>query len=891
MDALRTEKPMTTRIATLLVLLATANLALAQKFAPPASPRATYNFNPGWKFIKEDVAGADAPDFDDSKWDNISTPHTWNDVDSYRNLISHGGGDRNAWTGIGWYRKHFKLPAGAKDQKIILEFEGMKQAGRFFVNGKPAGKFENGVTACGVDLTKFVNFDGDNVIAVKVDNSSTYKEEATNTGFQWMGRNFNPNFGGLNHNVWLHIIGRVYQTLPLFENLQTTGIYIYPKNIDIKARTAEVNVEAQVRNESDSFAAITLTAVVVDADGVERARFESEKSDLVSGQSESFNASGKLADAHFWNVNDPYLYDVYTILSVDGNIVDVQKTRTGFRKAEFKGGVGSGGVYINEKFVWLTGYAQRSVNDWAGLGQAYPDWMHDWTARLVKESNANYIRWMHIAPNPADVRAGDRQGIVYMCPAGDSEGDARGRQWEQRTEVMRDTIIYYRNHPSILLWEAGNTVITPEHMTQMIELRQQLDPSGGRVMGTRDNDNAAANTAITPIAEFYGIMVGQDPKTDQVAGNDIFRGYSIPRRDRAPLIETEDFRDEAMRGYWDEFSPPNFGFKPKNPGNNGDSYHWNSDTFALAGAARYASYVANRIDNTDPAHSKWAGYASIYFSDSDADGRQQASTVLRVSGKVDGVRLPKEIYYVSRVMQNENPDIHIIGHWTYPADTKKPVYVAASHADQVELFLNGKSLGVAKEPLVYIDPIAGRTDSTSATPGNLGSTGYVYAFPDIAFAPGTLKAVASKAGKVVAQEELQTAGAPAAIKLTLHTAPNGLQADGSDVALIDFEVVDAQGRRCPTDEARVDFDVNGPVIWRGGLNAGKTNSTNNLYLDTECGINRVAIRSTLTPGKITMTAKRDGLTPATITVDSKPVEVKDGLTLTMPQTLASSVKQ
>jgi beta-galactosidase len=165
-------------------------------------------------------------------------------------------------------------------------------------------------------------------------------------------------------------------------------------------------------------------------------------------------------------------------------------------------------------------------------------------------------------------------------------------------------------------------------------------------------------------------------------------------------------------------------------------------------------------------------------------------------------------------------------------------------------------------------------------------TGYVYAFANVSFAPGTLEAIATKGGKVVAQQEIQTAGEPKAIKLTLHTGPNGLQADGSDVALIDFEVVDAQGRRCPTDEARVDFTVTGPVIWRGGFNAAKLNSTNNLYLDTECGINRVAIRSIHTPGTITVTAKREGLTSATIKVDSKPVEINNGLSKSLPQRLS-----
>jgi beta-galactosidase len=408
----------------------------------------------------------------------------------------------------------------------------------------------------------------------------------------------------------------------------------------------------------------------------------------------------------------------------------------------------------------------------------------------------------------------------------------------------------------------------------MVALRKGLDPHGGRVMGSRDNDQSEANKALTPMSEFYGVMIGQAPQTDAIKGDDIFRGYSISRRDKAPLIETEDLRDEAGRNVWDDFSPPHFGFKPKaGSGGDGrpvDTWHWNSETFCLAAAARYTSYVRNMISNTDPAHSKWAAYCSIYFADSDADGRQQGSYVLRVSGKVDGVRIPKEAFYVYRVMQNEQPNIHIIGHWTYPTNTVKTMYVAATHCDQIELFLNGKSLGVQTNSCEFVDTFNGDDR-------NLGDTGFIYAFTNVTFAPGTIKAVATKGGKIVAQQEIQTAGQPAAIKLTVHTQPKGLQADGSDVALIDFEVVDAQGRRCPTDEARVDFDISGPAIWRGGFNAAKLNSTNNKFLDTECGINRVAIRSTATPGKITLTATRDGLEPTKIEIESKPVQITGGL--------------
>jgi beta-galactosidase len=868
----------------LVALPAAALRADPAPYAPPASPRAVYDFNPGWKFQFGDSAGASAPGFDDSRWAPVSLPHTWNETDSYRAYISHSGGDQSeTHFGIGWYRKHFRLPPGAEGGKVFLEFDGLRQAARFFVNGQPVGMYENGVTALGLDITAAVAFAGrDNLLAVQVDNDPNYKEQATGVPFEWNAKDFNPNFGGLNRDARLILTGPIYQTLPLYENLKTTGIYVYPQSIDLKARQAEVAVEAEVANETADYASITLSAVVVDASGAVRARFESDPSDLVAGQSEVFKASGLLPAVRLWDVDDPYLYTVYTILTANGKVADVCRTQTGFRHTEFKGGAGTGGVWLNGRFVWLTGYSQRSADDWAGLGGAYPDWMHDYTLSLLRASNGNYLRWMHVAPQRADVAACDRYGVVEVCPAGDKERLVTGRQWEQRAEVMRDTMILYRNHPSILFWEAGNTIVTPDQMREMVGLRQQWDPHGGRVMGTRDNDLADANKALTPLSEYYGVMIGQAPQTDQVKGDEIFRGYSVARRDRAPLIETEDFRDEAGRDVWDDYSPPHFGFKPHliagatRPGPGGDTYHWNSETFCLAAATRYAAYVRNRIDNPDPAHSKWSAYSSIYFTDSDADGRQDGSYVLRVSGKMDAVRLPKEVYFVSRVMQSTRPDVHIIGHWTYPAGTVKTVYVAATPCDQVELFLNGRFLGVQTRPTVFVDPFKG-----AHVPGSelvqRADTGFIYAFPAVRFAPGTLRAVVSQGGRTVAADELQTAGEPKALRLTVHTHPGGLLADGSDVALIDFEAVDADGRRCPTDEARVDFAVSGPAVWRGGLNSAKLNSTNNLYLDTECGINRVAVRSTETPGTITVTASRPGLAPATAVIPSRPVAIDGGL--------------
>jgi beta-galactosidase len=231
------------------------------------------------------------------------------------------------------------------------------------------------------------------------------------------------------------------------------------------------------------------------------------------------------------------------------------------------------------------------------------------------------------------------------------------------------------------------------------------------------------------------------------------------------------------------------------------------------------------------------------------------SCVCRISGKVDAVRLPKEAYYAFRVAGNTQPDVHIVGHWTYPAATKKTVYVLANTA----------SVGLS---------VNGAAEIKSSTPADT----YTFSFPNITWATGSLKAVGYDAsGKQVAVHEVKTAGPATAIKLTHTLGPKGLQADGADVAMFDVEVVDKDGNRRPDDEAKIDFKMTGPGTWRGGVNECTLNSTNNTYINTECGINRVFIRAQTTPGTISLTATRTGLTDGTDSVTSVAVPVKNGL--------------
>jgi beta-galactosidase len=320
---------------------------------------------------------------------------------------------------------------------------------------------------------------------------------------------------------------------------------------------------------------------------------------------------------------------------------------------------------------------------------------------------------------------------------------------------------------------------------------------------------------------------------------------------KLPNVEGEYDREESPRRVWDNYSPPNFGYKEIADAEKatGKKQTWdlNSEQFAVDQAVQYEKISA-------PSHN---GGAKWIYSDTTSGGRVTVETT-RASGAVDGVRLPKEAYYATQVIFSDTPAIHIIGHWTYPAKTVKPIYVMAN-CDEVELYINHKFAG----------------DGTR-------SNHFLFTWPDVKFSPGTIEAIGYTGGKVVCTTQLHTAGAPAKIRLTPITGPDGLRATGSDVALLDAEVVDDHGERCPTFQGRIDFSTSGPCLWRGGYNSGKEHSTNNTYLDLECGINRVAVRSTLQPGTIHIEATIEGLPSASIDIPSTAIPIHNGMTAALP---------
>lgn len=812
------------KIIFILVILASANSIYAADFSNKSS-RERYNFNANWKLFVGDANGADSPNFDDTNWKNITLPRAWNEDDAFRKDIA------DLSTGIAWYRKHFKLPANAKDKKIFLEFEGIRQAGDVYLNGKFIGRSENGVMAFGFDISNFVR-DGENVIAVRTDNSWDYKEKASGSGFQWNDKNFYANYGGINKNVYLHVADQIYQTLPLYSNLGTTGVYVYADGFDIKNKSAEITAETQIRNEYPTAKNVEYQIVIADIKGKIVKTIDGGKYSLAPNETKTVSASSKVSNLEFWSWGYGYLYDVYTILKVDNKAVDVVKTRTGFRKTEFANGM----FKLNDRALQLKGYAQRTTNEWVALGSAVPAWMSDFSNKMMVDGNANLVRWMHVTPWKQDVESCDRVGLLEAMPAGDSEKDVDGRRWRQRLEVMRDAMIYNRNNPSIIFYESGNKGVSDAHQQEMKDLRDRYDAHGGRASGSRE-------MLDSKVAEYGGEML------------------YINKSARFPMWAMEYSRDENLRKYWDEFSPPfhKDGDGPKYKNENAVAYNRNQDSFAVEDVVRWFDYYEAR-----PGTGKRVSLGGVNIVFSDSNTHHRGAENYRRSGEVDALRLPKDGFFANQVMWDgwvnvEKPRTHIVGHWNYANGTRKNVYVVSS-AEKVELSLNGKSLGFGEQ-----------------------SSRFLFAFKNIEWQSGELKAVGYDAnGAKITEDSLKTAGEPFAVKLTPHTSPNGFRADGNDVAMIDVEVVDKDGNRNPIALNQINFTLSGEAEWRGGIAQGENNYILSKILPVENGVNRVLLRSGVKAGKIILKAEAENLKSAQIELNSRKFAEANGLSPEMP---------
>ncbi len=797
-------------------------LAVALSAAMQAHARDTYNFNSGWI-----INGTK----------HVTLPRAWNEDEAYKVPIYEMSDS------VVWYRKHFKLPRRARGQRVIIEFEGARQAAEIWLNGKKVGLNENGIMAFGFDLTPYVNFEGDNFMEVRTDNDWRYKERRTGSMFQWNDKNFNCNYGGLPKNIRLHIVPQVHQTLPLYSSLGTTGQYIYATDYNIRKKTATINVETQVENATGADRKVRYSVVISDYGGKVLTRIYGGTVVIPAQGKKILKVSRKVSGLNFWSWGYGFLYRVKTI--VDDDAVE---TITGFRKTQFTDGI----FRLNDRAMMVHGFAQRSSNEWPGVGMSVPAWLSDYSNKMFVDGGGNVVRWMHITPWKQDVESCDRMGLIEAMPAGDSEKDVDDRRWEQRKEVMRDAIIYNRNNPSVIFIESGNKGISKQHMLEMKAIRDEFDPMGGRAIGCRE-------MLDIPEAEYGGEML------------------YVNKSDSHPMWMMEYCRDEALRKYWNAWTYPFHaeGAGPRYRNGSAVSYNHNQDEFSAELVRRWYDYWQERPGQGTMCND---GGVKIVFSDTQTHGRSEEN--YRLSGVVDPMRIAKDGYYAQQAMwdgwvDDLKPHTYIVGHWSYADEEYRlhgqgrkgqkffvPTVYVVSTSDSVALFVNDKPLDVAY-----------KRDSH-----------FLFTFKNLPFTAGTLTAIGySKEGREESRYSIETAGKPCKIKLTAIENPTGWRADGADVALVQVEIVDKNGRRCPTDDRMIEFSLSGAAEWRGGVAHGRSdNYVLKTALPVECGVNRVMLRSLTEAGNVVLKAKAEGMDDAEISLHTVAFAEKDGLAPVLP---------
>lgn len=906
-----------------------------------------YSFHHGWRFLLANAFPMEKAleqcrdrlgrlpvdrEYDDSSWETVSLPHTFNGEDLFAVPIEDGGsGQRRT---CAFYRNTLEIPPEHAGKRTILTFEGVRQTCYAYVNGKLAGYYEMGVGPFGFDITRFLSATGLNVIAVVTDNTSTRNipfciaetpnrpdvnpgsyflsqevkvpENREGVGFSWNCNDFNPVLGGLSHPVCISFKNNVHLTLPIYANLRSKGVYIFADEFELQHGKARIHVNAEIRNQSSFPAECRIIARITDLKGYEIAVFSSGEilaspmpdlqfplsvvpedayipddsgcryipdetrnvpPDTKSPGTTELSFSATVSGLTFWEPSHPFLYRVELTLYADWQETDTEEIVTGFRQVDYDP---DQGLLINGHPVWLRGYAQRSTNEWAESG-IVPEWLHDLDARWIRESGANHIRWMHVAASPADLRSCDRQGIVCTQPAGDKEKETFGRQWDQRMELMRNVIIASRNHPSIFFWEAGNNVISAEHMREMRLLKHKLDPHGNRFMGCRtiNTEDALAES------EYVGTMLN--------------RHAARFLAKHGPVTETEYSREEAPRRIWDDYSPPDYDYRNRFLGKGGkkqkglDFYDLTSEDLALANARGYSEFFFDRIGGAS-GKNLYSACAALCWTDSAQHGRQSWSENGRMSGRVDAIRVRKQSFDVFRIMHSVCPAVKILGHWNYPENlpenylahekaftdgywketdtvfrrdpTNKTVYVIASYpVHTVFLSVNGRP------PMRCCRP----------------ESGFVFPFPNTDITEhGILEATGMDLqGNPVCTDCLKTAGEPARLRLSSESAPGGWRADGNDLVFVDVSVTDSAGQICPLSDIRIDFHLEGDALLLGGYNSGRFNGNGRQdsvirkpFVFAECGVNRVLIRSGFTPDVIRLTASALGLPDETIILET-----------------------
>lgn len=817
--------------------------------ASAADPRAE-SFNDGWKFSLGDAPEMASPDYDDSNWRNLSLPHDWAIEGDFNIDNPSGTGGGALPGGIGWYRKSFTISPAQQGKKTFIDFDGAYMNSTVFINGHELGTRPYGYASFSYDLTPYLKTDGENVIAVRVNNA-----EQPNS--RWYSG------CGIYRNVWLRSLNEIH--IPLW------GQQI---NADVTDSIAAVTIRTDIVSNARKTRNISIYTALIDAAGKMIGKTE-PRTVRLSRKNASAEVTAKLdlRNPHLWSTEDPYLYTLATFISdaKTGELLDTYLQTTGFRYFSFDPKTG---FSLNGKAMKINGVCMH--HDLGALGAAVNTRAIERQLEILKEMGVNAYRASHNPPAPEVLDLCDRMGILVMDETFDmwrkkktSHDYARYfPDWHERD--LTDLIVRDRNHPSVIIYSIGNEVLEQwsSAKADTLTLEQAnliLNFGHGKENLAKEGENLSVNSLLTK--KLAGMVKDLDPSRPVTAGcnepdpgNHLFRsgaldiiGYnyhdnwfdSVPGwfPDK-PFIISESVSALMTRGYyrmpsdslyiwpkrWDiEFRDSTFSCSSY------DNCHapWGNTHEGTLGHLDSKDFIAGQFI--------WTGFD--YLGEPTPFGWPARSSYF---GIVDLAGIPKDIYYMYQSQWRPDKTVlHLFPHWNWQPGQEIDMWAYYNNADEVELFINGESQGIRKpEPGKY------------------------HASWRVSFQPGSVKAVSRKDGRTVATREIRTAGSPYRIRLTPDR--QSIKADGKDLSYVLVEILDKDGNLCPWAENQVTFDVKG-----AGFNAGVDNGSPislEHFKDNKrkafYGKAMLIVQNNGSEGPVSVTATSPDLKPFTTTINS-----------------------
>lgn len=797
-------------LASLLLLL-----AVISHNAQVSDARQRASFNHSWLFQRDDPAGYDGqlgydktkpgllatgqkylaadqtpqtltigsdipytqPAFNDSAWRKLDLPHDWAIEGDFQQALPGETGKR-PFAGVGWYRKHFSVPAADKGRQIHIDFDGAMAYPTVWVNGRFVGGWAYGYASFRLDLTPFINFGGENVIAVRLQNLPESS--------RWYPGS------GIYRNVWL------VETDPVHVAQWGTNVSTeFPgRDLDV----AIVNVRTTVENSTVGETAVNVKTSVYGPAGQVISVAGSETK-IGSTAQAKVDAVLTVPKPKLWRIETPVLYRVVVEVRRNGKVVDVYETPFGIREIKFDA---QQGFLLNGNHVYLKGVCNH--HDLGALGSALNVRALERQLEIMKEMGVNAIRTSHNPPAPELLDLADRMGFVVMDEGFDAWLSAKKpndyhllfADWHEidwRSQIRRD-----RNHPSVILWSIGN------------EIREQGSPEGHKVAAdlTRIAHEEDPTRPVTAGANNANAGYNGFQKTVDVFGyNYRWREYEKFRQTNPdlPLIASETSSAVSSRGEYYfpvvadkakgrkdfqmssyDLYAPSWAWPPDTEFEADDKFKFVGGEFVWTGLdylgepTPYGSDSKTLLEFSDPARQAAA--------EAELKQRGAITTPSRSSyfGIVDLAGFKKDRFYIYQARWRPDlPMAHILPHWNWPERVGQvtPVHVYTS-GDEAELFLNGRSLGRKKR----------------------GQFEYRTRWDDVKYEPGELRVVAYKNGKRWAEEVVRTTGSAAQLKMSPDRS--GIAADGEDLSFITIKIADSRGAVVPRSNNRLKLSISGP---------------------------------------------------------------------------------